>query len=81
MNALVGRGLLNTGGAQAIKLGLQLISVVVLSRLLTPGDFGLVAMAGPVMAFLGMFQSLGLTQATVQRPQIGHGEGNFLFWI
>jgi PST family polysaccharide transporter len=70
-----------TGGAQAIKLGLQIVSVIVLSRLLTPDDFGLVAMAGPVLAFMAMFQSLGLTQATVQRPRIGHDEVNFLFWI
>ena len=61
-----------TGGAQAIKLGLQIISVIVLSRLLAPDDFGLVAMAGPVLAFMGLFQNLGLTQATVQRPRIGH---------
>ncbi|WP_232303432.1 MULTISPECIES: lipopolysaccharide biosynthesis protein [Paracoccus] len=70
-----------TGGAQAIKLGLQIISVIVLSRLLAPDDFGLVAMAGPVLAFMGLFQNLGLTQATVQRPRIGHEEVNFLFWI
>lgn len=81
MKASVGRGMMATGGAQAIKLGLQVISVIVLSRLLTPDDFGLVAMAAPVIAFLGMFQNLGLTQATVQRPKIGHDEVNFLFWV
>ncbi len=81
MRASVGRGVLATGGAQAIKLGLQILSVVLLSRLLLPEDFGVVAMAGPVLAFLTMFQSLGLTQATVQRPQFGNAEMNFLFWI
>lgn len=81
MKASVGRGMMATGGAQAIKLGLQVVSVIVLSRLLAPDDFGLVAMAAPVIAFLGMFQNLGLTQATVQRPKIGHSEVNFLFWI
>lgn len=81
LRASVGRGIMATGGAQAIKLGLQIISVIVLSRLLAPDDFGLVAMAGPVLAFMGLFQNLGLTQATVQRPRIGHEEVNFLFWI
>lgn len=70
-----------TGSAQAVKLGLQFVSVIMLSRLLAPEDFGLVAMAAPVLAFMGMFQSLGLTQATVQRPTITHEEVNFLFWI
>ncbi len=81
MKASVGRGIIATGGAQAFKLALQVVSVIVLSRLLTPDDFGLVAMAGPVLAFIALFQNLGLTQATVQRPRIGHSEVNFLFWI
>lgn len=81
MKASVGRGMMATGGAQAVKLGLQFVSVIMLSRLLVPDDFGLVAMAAPVLAFMGMFQNLGLTQATVQRPKITHDEVNFLFWI
>lgn len=77
----VGRGAVATAAAQAVKIATQLASVVVLSRLLSPGDFGLVAMCAPVMAFFGMFQSLGLLQATVQRPSIAHEQVNFLFWI
>jgi PST family polysaccharide transporter len=75
------RGVFATGGSQGIKIILQILSVVVLSRLLTPEDFGVVAMAGPVVAFLGMFQNLGLSQATVQRAEITDQEVNFLFWI
>lgn len=78
---LVKRGVITTGLAQALKLVMQLCSVAVLSRLLTPSDFGLLAMAGPIVAFLAMFQNLGLTQLTVQRPKITHREVNFLFWI
>lgn len=79
--SLVKRGAINTGLAQALKLVLQLCSVAILSRLLSPNDFGLLAMAGPIVAFLAMFQNLGLTQITVQRPTISHKEINFLFWI
>lgn len=79
--SLVKRGAINTGLAQALKLVLQLCSVAILSRLLSPNDFGLLAMAGPIVAFLAMFQNLGLTQLTVQRPTISHKEINFLFWI
>lgn len=38
-------------------------------------------MVAPVMAFVGMFQDMGLTQATVQRPQLTHKLVNSLFWI
>lgn len=70
-----------TGGAQGVKLACQFASVIVLSRLLSPKDFGIVAMAGPVLAFVGLFQDLGLTQATIQRKNITHNEVNSLFWV
>lgn len=77
----VGRGALATGGAQAIRLACQFVSVIALSRLLAPDDFGIVAMAGPVLAFIGLFQDLGLMQATIQKKSITQGEVNALFWI
>lgn len=70
-----------TGGAQGIRLACQFTSVIVLSRLLAPEDFGIVAMAAPVMGFVGLFQDLGLMQATVQKKHIAHAEVNALFWI
>lgn len=70
-----------TGGAQGIRLVCQFTSVIVLSRLLAPEDFGIVAMAAPMMAFVGLFQDLGLMQATVQKKSITHAEVNTLFWI
>ncbi|WP_206692795.1 MULTISPECIES: lipopolysaccharide biosynthesis protein [unclassified Paracoccus (in: a-proteobacteria)] len=75
------RGALATGGAQLVKLICQIISVIVLSRLLQPEDFGIVAMAAPVVAFVGLFLDMGLTQATVQKKAITSAEINSLFWI
>lgn len=77
----VGRGALVTGGAQVVRLACQFASVIILSRLLAPEDFGIVAMAGPVLAFVGLFQNLGLMQATIQKKSITHDEVNSLFWI
>lgn len=60
---------------------LQMGSVVILSRLLTPQDFGLVAM---VTAFTNLFialQDIGLTDATIQAPDINHSQVSTLFWI
>jgi polysaccharide transporter, PST family len=77
----VGRGAVATGLAQAVKVATQILSVIVLSRLLSPQDFGIVAMCAPVLAFIALFQDFGLTQATVQKSVITHGEVNYLFWV
>lgn len=75
------RGMVTTGLSQGVRLGVQFTSVIVLSRLLNPADFGLLAMCMPMLAFVALFQDLGLTQATVQKPTITHGEVNVLFWV
>ena len=76
-----GRGTLATGGAQGVKLVCQFASVIILSRLLAPEDFGIVAMAWPVVTFVGLFQDLGLMEATIQKKSITRGEVNSLFWV
>ncbi|RCS22209.1 lipopolysaccharide biosynthesis protein [Phyllobacterium salinisoli] len=75
------RGGLVTAGAQIIKMGLQFLSVVILARLLAPEDFGLIASVGPIVAFVGLFQNLGLQQAVIQRKQIDQRQLNQVFWI
>ncbi|TCU14803.1 lipopolysaccharide biosynthesis protein [Rhizobium sullae] len=77
----VGRGAVATGLAQAVKVSTQILSVIVLSRLLSPQDFGILAMCAPVLVFIALFQDFGLTQATVQKSSISHDEVNYLFWI
>lgn len=66
---------------QGFKFAFQLGSTVVLARLLTPADFGLVAMVTAVTGFVAMFKDLGLSQATVQRQHITHAQVSTLFWI
>ena len=75
------RGGVFTAGAQAAKMVVQFLSVVILARLLAPEDFGLVASVGPIVAFVGLFQNLGLQQAVIQRPQIDQAQLNRVFWI
>jgi PST family polysaccharide transporter len=74
-------GMLKTGLSQGIRVVVQFASVVILSRLLLPAQFGLLAMAGPVVAFAWLFQDLGLTQAIVQKPSIEHREVSSLFFL
>lgn len=73
-------GAVVTGGAQGIVALMQIVSVIVLSRLLSPSDFGVVAMAWPIIGLLWILQDFGLTQATVQRATVTHADVNFLFW-
>ncbi|MGE6740346.1 lipopolysaccharide biosynthesis protein [Allorhizobium pseudoryzae] len=74
-------GAIVTGSSQAVVALCQIVSVIVLSRLLSPSDFGIVAMSWPVIGLLSIFQDFGLTQATVQRPGITREDVNFLFWL
>ena len=54
---------------------------MVLARILTPRDFGLIAMVAAVTRFILVFKDLGLSMATVQKAEINHGQISTLFWI
>jgi O-antigen/teichoic acid export membrane protein len=69
---------LTSQGAQFV---LQTVSTVVLARLLTPADFGLVAMVTAITGLGQAFADLGLSEATIQHPEISHEQVSTLFWI
>lgn len=66
---------------QGGKFFLQLGSTMVLARLLTPQDFGLIAMVAAVTGFILVFKDMGLSMATVQKAEINHSQISTLFWI
>ena len=69
-----------TGLQQGLLFMLNLGSVMVLARLLTPQDFGLLAMVITVMGFFRVFNEAGLSTATVQKEEITHAQVSNLFW-
>ena len=73
------RGAAVTVGAQGARFALQMVSTMVLARLLTPADFGLIAMVAPLIGFTTMFADAGLSMATVQRAEITHAQVSTLF--
>lgn len=75
------RGGAATFAGQGVKFVLNLGSVMVLARILTPQDFGLIAMVTALTGFIMIFKDLGLSMATVQRAEINHGQISTLFWI
>ena len=62
-------------------MGLRFLSTGILARLITRDDFGLFAMTAVISGFLGIFMDVGLSQATIQRPEINHRQISTLFWI
>lgn len=67
--------------SQAIKFLISMVATVVLARLLTPQDYGLVGMVAVVIGFVSMFKDLGLSTATIQRAEINNAQISTLFWI
>ena len=75
------RGGAITIATQATSFFLTLGSTAILARLLTPTDYGLVAMVAVVIGFVAMFKDLGLSMATVQRTEITQSQVSALFWL
>lgn len=75
------RGALFTMGAQFTRILLQLLSVIILARLLTPHDYGLLAIALVIVGVGEIFRDFGLTSAAVQAPSLSDGQRDNLFWI
>lgn len=60
---------------------LQLTQVAVLARLLSPADYGLMAIVGVILSFAGIFSDMGINSAYVQRQNVTTQERSSLFWL
>ena len=67
--------------AQASRVAGQLVSLAVLSRLLPPSDYGVMAMAGVVTALAGMLRDMGTGAAIIQRKEITPELTSTVFWM
>lgn len=81
LRRLTVRGTASTFGAQSLKFVLGIGSTAILARILTPADYGLIAMTGVFTGFISMFKDAGLSMATVQQDRITHDQVSTLFWI
>jgi len=75
------RGGAITMAGQVVKVAAQVAAIVILARLLAPWDFGLFAMVAVFLTILELFKDLGLSTATVQRPEITSRQVSTLFWL
>ena len=75
------RGGAVTLASQGISIAIQLTSTVVLSRLLSPNDYGVMAMVMALTGFAGLFRDLGLSSAAIQKEELTHALQSNLFWL
>lgn len=75
------RGGLARVGAQAANFILRGGSLMVLARLLSPKDFGLVGMVTAFTGVLYLFRDFGLSSAAIQRTTVTDEQISTLFWI
>jgi O-antigen/teichoic acid export membrane protein len=75
------RGVLFMVGGGGADFIIRLASTFFLTRLLSPNDFGLVAMVVSVTGIAEQFSELGLSTATIQCRELSHHQVTNLFWI
>lgn len=66
---------------QLLYTSVTLLSVVVLSRLLQPADFGLIAMVGVLLALGEQLRDLGISTSALRSPKLSHAQASNLFWV
>lgn len=63
------------------RVGLQLVQVTILARLLTPADFGLVAVVMALIAVVQIFSDAGVSNAIIHFQDIAAEEYDSLYWL
>jgi len=67
--------------SQGLVFVVQIVGTVILARLLTPTDFGVVTMVTTFSLMLVSFGLNGYTEAVIQRETLDHRLASNLFWI
>lgn len=75
------RGGLARLSGQAVNFFLRIGYLVMMAHLLDPKDFGLVAMVTSVTGLYGLFTTVGLSVASIQKSSITDEQISTLFWI
>jgi PST family polysaccharide transporter len=74
-------GALVTMGGQLAKIAVQFGGVILLARLLTPRDYGLVTMVLAIVGVGEVLRDFGLSSAAIQARHLSRGQRDNLFWI
>lgn len=77
--ALVGAGF--SVFAQTANYGIQTVGTIIMARILSPEDFGLVSMVATFSILVQNFGVNGFTEAIIQREELTDDEMKKLFWV
>ncbi|THG30806.1 lipopolysaccharide biosynthesis protein [Naasia lichenicola] len=66
---------------QGLRVALQFASTIILARLLTPEDFGLIAMVAAIIGISELVRDFGLSSAAIQAKNVTDDERTNLFWV
>jgi O-antigen/teichoic acid export membrane protein len=81
LGSAAARGTSITLAMQGVRFVLQFCSLVVLARLLTPSDFGIVAMVTAIVGVADILRDFGLSSAAIQAKTLNNAERSNLFWV
>lgn len=81
MTGNIVRGSAFLAGSSVGSFAINVVSTMILARLLDPEAYGLMAMVFVVTNFLTQFRDLNLSLATVQKQHITHSQISTIYWI
>lgn len=64
-----------------VRAVLQILQLTILARLLTPADFGLMAVTGSILAIVILFSDLGLSRAIIHFDNLTENTLSSLYWL
>ncbi|MFD2998842.1 MOP flippase family protein [Pontibacter toksunensis] len=75
------RGVKWTSLSTGLTVIIQLIQTAILARILSPEDYGLMALANIAMGFISIFLDMGISYAIISKPHITHQQLSSLYWL
>ena len=70
-----------SGVSMGVVTALQLVTLALLARLLSPSDFGLMGMILVVIGFARLFADMGISNAIIYRQDSTKEELSTLYWL
>ncbi len=80
LGARVVNSALFTIGGVAFRTAITIGSMAILARLLTPADFGLIAMATVITELAAVFSNFGFGSVLIQRPRVSRIQIDTMYW-
>jgi len=81
LGARAAGGAFVTMAGQGVRVAVQFGGIILLARLLTPHDYGLMAMVTAIVGAAEILRDFGLSSAAVQAREVSRAQRDNLFWI